>query len=130
MTAGAHTVTYKAQTTYAALAAAGFVLTARYLNGSGVLVETSAQQAIITRASAADWTQAIAVTFTVGTAGWVDLRLELIQYESGKVVYVWPTPAVTGINFVPQATWSMGDSVIMKDAFGGGYSKGRVVNAS
>ena len=112
MTAGAHTITYKLQTTYAALASGGLVLTAQYLNASGVRVSATVQPAIAQRANAADWTQTIPITITVGTAGWVDLQLDLIQYESGQAVYAWPTPTVSGITFALRPDWSMGESVI------------------
>lgn len=95
MTAAAHTITYKVQTDYAGIAAGGLLLTAEYLGTGNVRTVATSAPTIATRTDDTDWTQTIAVTFTPATEGWVDLSLDLMEYEAGKVVYVWPTPAVS-----------------------------------
>jgi hypothetical protein len=95
MTAAAHTVTYKVQTTYAGITAGNLVLTARYITTGGALTEITNAPAVAQRSDDTDWTQTLAVTFTPARAGWVDFKMELMEYESGNVVYVWPTPVIT-----------------------------------
>jgi hypothetical protein len=96
MTAAAHTVTYNIQNNLASGITAGSLrLIANYIGMSGVRTETTGQPAIAARATAADWSNTIAVTFTPTVTGWVTFRLEYYQYESGKAVYVWPTPVIS-----------------------------------
>jgi hypothetical protein len=95
MTAVAHTITYKVQTTYSSISAGNLKLTARYQIAGGALAEVTNAPAITTRANAADWSQTLAVTFTPAVAGWVDFKMELMQYEVNDEVYVWPTPVIT-----------------------------------
>jgi len=90
-TAAAYTVTYKLQTTYASLGAGDIKMEIDYLDGSGdVQTATEEATAVTTRSNAADWTQSISDTFTVGTEGWVRIRLYLQDYESNDELYVWP----------------------------------------
>jgi hypothetical protein len=95
--AGTYTFTFKVQTTYAGIAAGGLVLKAEYLNSGGLLYATEVEDttAITTRSSASDWTQTIAVTVTTAVAGFVRLRMELCEYESGNELYVWPTVVIS-----------------------------------
>lgn len=95
MTAASHTVTYKVQTTYAEITAGNLILTARYITTDGALTEITNAPAIATRSDDTDWTQTLAVTFNPARDGWVDFKMELMEYESGNEVYVWPTPVIT-----------------------------------
>ena len=95
--AGTYTITYKVQTTYAGITAGNLKLTARYLSDDSPLTyaeETNAPS-IAQRANDADWTQTLAVTITTLAAGWVELKMELMEYEAGNKLYVWPTPVVS-----------------------------------
>ena len=94
MTAVAHTVTYKVQTTYAGISAGNLKLTARYWN-AGVLTEVTNEPAISQRTGPTDWTQTLTVTFTPTQADWVDFKIELMEYEAGNEVYIWPTPVIS-----------------------------------
>ena len=94
MTAVAHTVTYKVQTTYAGISAGNLKLTARYWN-AGVLTEVTNEPAINQRTGPTDWTQTLTVTFTPTQADWVDFKIELMEYEAGNEVYIWPTPVIS-----------------------------------
>ena len=97
MTAAAHTVTYKTQNTFTSGITAGkLVLTARYMTTGGACAEVTNTPALAIRADVNDWTQTLAVTFTPVRAGWGDFKMVLTQnYESGKAVFIWPTPVVT-----------------------------------
>ena len=98
LAAGAYTITYKIQTTYAGIAAGGMILTAEYISDDDPLTISVAIQnatAIAQRSAATDWTQTIAVTFTQAADGWVRLKLDLAEYESGNEVYVWPAPVIS-----------------------------------
>ena len=95
LTAAAHTVTYKVQTTYAGISAGNLKLTCQYIGTSGVLTETSSAPAISQRSSKTDWSQTISVTFTPSYEGWATFSIDLMEYEAGNEVYVWPTPAIT-----------------------------------
>jgi len=93
--AGEHTLTYKLQTTYAAgIAAGNLVLSVGYLASSigGMTITTNDTQTVAARTGKTDWTQSIAITFTQAIAGWAQVTLDLVQYESGKEVYVYPIP--------------------------------------
>lgn len=95
--AGSHTFTFKVQTTYAGIASGGLALMAEYLASDGppYAIKIENETAITTRSSAADWSQTIAVTVTTAVAGFVRLRMELREYESGNELYVWPTVTIT-----------------------------------
>jgi hypothetical protein len=95
MTAAAHTVTYKVQTTYAGITAGNLKLFANYISTGGARAEVTNAPGIAVRANNADWTQTLAVTFTPSVAGWVDFKLDLMEYQSLKEVYVWPTPVIS-----------------------------------
>jgi hypothetical protein len=96
LTAASHTITYKVQTNFAAgITAGNLILYCRYLDSTGTLVDVSNAPTIAVRGTAADWTQVLTVTIIPGRAGWADFRIDLQQYESGKVVYVWPNPTVS-----------------------------------
>ena len=71
------------------------LLTCEYLTTGGVPAVVTDNSAITTRSSDTDWTQIMDVTFTSAVAGWVDLKMELLKYESGNEVYVWPTPVIS-----------------------------------
>jgi len=94
---GAVTYTFKVQTTYAGISAGGLKLTATYLDGvsGGSTSEQTNAPAINQRANAADWTQTLAVTVTPQEDGWLDFMIELMEYESGNEVYIWPEVAIT-----------------------------------
>lgn len=90
-TAASHTVTYKLQTTFAAMSAGDIKMEIDYLDGSGDVQTATEEATVVTaRANAADWTQSISDTFTVGTEGWVRIRLYLQDYEENDELYVWP----------------------------------------
>ena len=93
----AKTYTFKVQTTYAGIAAGNLKLTAKYLDevtGGHLGTQTNAP-AINQRATAADWTQVLAVTVDPAQAGWIDFMIELMEYESGNEVYIYPKVAIT-----------------------------------
>jgi hypothetical protein len=85
------TYTFKVQTTYTALSAGLLELSAQYLDSTatGREAEVRSTNAVTVRATAADWTQTIAVTVNPLQTGWVTLRIKLKRYESGKVVCIW-----------------------------------------
>ena len=95
MTAAAHTVTYKVQTTYAGITAGNLKLFASYISTGGARAEITNAPAIAVRANNADWTQTLAVTFEPSVAGWVDFKMDFMEYQSLKEVYVWPTPVIS-----------------------------------
>jgi hypothetical protein len=97
MTAEAHTVTYKVQTTYAGITAGNLKLWCSYISTASPVARTitSNAPAISQRSDDTDWTQTLAVTFTPAAAGWVDFSIELYEYEAGNEVYVWPTPTIS-----------------------------------
>jgi hypothetical protein len=95
MTAATHTITFKVQTTYAGISAGNLKLTAEYLGTDNARAVATNAPAISTRSGAADWSQTLAVTITPNSAGWVSLKMELMEYQAGDEVYVWPAPAVT-----------------------------------
>ena len=91
------TYTFKVQTTYAGITAGNLKLTAEYLDGvaGGSLSEQTNAPAINQRATAADWTQTLAVTVNPAQVGWIDFMIELMEYEAGNEVYIWPEVAIT-----------------------------------
>jgi hypothetical protein len=95
LAAATYTVTYKVQTTYAGITAGNLKLTCNYIGAAGAIIETTNAPAINVRGDDTDWTQTLAVTFTTSTAGWADFKMELMEYESGNEVYVWPTPVIS-----------------------------------
>ena len=97
LAAGSYTITYRVQTTYTGISAGGLRLTARYISGSSPLTmaEQSSAPAISQRSNKADWSQTISVSITTAVAGWVDLRMELMQYQANNEVYVWPIPTIS-----------------------------------
>jgi hypothetical protein len=95
LTAAAHTVTYKLQTTYSSITAGYLKLTGTYIGTSGQLTEITNAPTITTRSSATDWSQTLAVTFTPSSAGWARFKIELMQYEANDEVYIWPIPMIS-----------------------------------
>jgi len=95
LSAASHTITYKAQTTFAGISAGNLILTSTHLDANGAEVETTNAPAIAQRSDDTDWTQTLAVTIVPGRACWCDFRIDLQEYEAGNEVYVWPNPAVT-----------------------------------
>jgi len=95
--AGAKTYTFKVQTIYAGITAGNLKLTARYLDGvsGGSLSEQTNAPAINQRTGTTDWTQVLAVTVTPAIDGWIDFMIELMEYESGNEVWIWPEVAIT-----------------------------------
>ena len=95
--AGAKTYTFKVQTTYAGISAGNLKLTAEYLDGvsGGSLSEQTNAPAINIRANDTDWTQTLAVTVNPSADGWIDFMIELMEYESGDEVWIWPTPTIS-----------------------------------
>jgi len=95
MAAALHTLTYKVQTTYADIAAGNLKLIAKYIGADGVITEATDAPAINQRTSTSDWTQTLAVTFTSSVPGWVTISMELMEYEAGNELYVWPNPVIS-----------------------------------
>lgn len=96
MEIGTHTVTYKVQTNFVSgITAGNLKLMARYITTDGASAEVTHAPSISVRTGTTDWTQTLAVTFVCARAGWADLRMDFYQYESGKVLYVWPTPVIS-----------------------------------
>jgi hypothetical protein len=115
LSAGTYTITYKVQTTYAAISAGNLELKCAYHGAAGVTTATNAP-AIATRSADTDWTQTLSVTITTTEANWVDLSMTLMEYEAGNEVYVWPVPSGVGPY---EARWSLGESVL-DDGVGAG----------
>jgi hypothetical protein len=129
--AGTYAISYKLQTTFVSGISAGNIrLTAQYIGASNIVsMATSQTTAVSTRSSAADWSQSISVTFTQAIDGYVYFNLDLLQYESGKEVYVWPVPYGTGINGLT-ANWTDGNQETLElsgEGTGGGVSKSRII---
>ena len=94
------TITYKAYTTFTAgILDNGLIIAATYISAASPLARTRStdSQAIALKTSDTDWTQTISITITTAVAGWVDIDMYLTEYESGKVVFVWPTPTIAAI---------------------------------
>jgi hypothetical protein len=91
------TYTFKAQTTYAGISAGNLKLTAKYLDeaSGGHQGEQTNAPAINTRTSDTDWTQALSVTIQPLQTGWVSFEIKLMEYESGKEVYIYPVVVIT-----------------------------------
>ena len=94
------TYTYKIQTTYAGIAEGGIKLTGSYLDegSGGHLAEETDDSAIAQRTGEtpdADWTQTLAVTINPAQTGWVRLKIELMEYESGNEVWIYPKPTIS-----------------------------------
>lgn len=86
------TYTFKVQTTYAGISANRLKLTAKYLDegSGGHLGEQINAPAISQRASAADWSQTLAVTVNPSQTGWIDFMIELTEHEPDNEVWIWP----------------------------------------
>jgi hypothetical protein len=98
LAAGTWTITYKVYTTFTAgIPDNGLMIAATYISAASPLARTRStdSQAIALKGSDTDWTQTISITITTAVTGWVDIDMYLKVYESGKVVFVWPTPVVT-----------------------------------
>jgi hypothetical protein len=98
-TGTAKTYRFYVQTDYAAdaLVTEGFKLYANYTASTGLITAaTPSTQNILTRTGGtplADWSQYVEVTVPSNAlTGWVDLYFQLMQYASGK--YVWIDPKV------------------------------------
>ena len=91
------TYTYKVQTTYASLASGELFLTGKYLDeaSGGHLATITNSPAISQRADNTDWSQQLSVTINPSQEGWVDLTVELKQYENLKKVYIWPAVEIS-----------------------------------
>ena len=91
------TITYKVYTTFTAgILDNGLIIAATYISAASPLARTRStdSQAIALKTSDTDWTQTISIAITNAVAGWVDIDMYLTEYESGKVVFVWPTPTI------------------------------------
>ncbi len=91
------TYTYKVQTTYVGITAGNLKLTGEYLDeGSGGHVTTTTNSpAISERTGDTDWTQVLAVTINPAQTGWIRLKIELFEYESGKVIWIYPKATIS-----------------------------------
>ena len=112
--AGGTTKTYRfyLTMTFAALAKAKLVLYADYLDqvstGHLATVSSSAAGNFTTQANNSDWSQYVEVTVTPDQDGLINLYLNLMQYESGKKVWVDPEPSGNGgKGYLPY--WSYGE---------------------
>ena len=94
LSAGTYTITYKVQSMFTSLNSE-FPLYVGYITTGGANATVSDTSSITTRASTTDWTQTRSVNFTSAVDGWVDIQMDISAYESGKNIYVWPTPTVT-----------------------------------
>jgi hypothetical protein len=97
LTAGSHTITYSVQSSFTVIPAGRLKLVINYISAVSPLVNTNVSDSpeISQRASDTDWAQTLSATFTAAADGWVDCKIDLMHYESGAVVYVWPTPTVS-----------------------------------
>jgi hypothetical protein len=93
------TYRFYVQTDYATLPTAELKLYGEYMDnspaGTGHLATVQSTQGITTRANAADWSQYVEVTINPATAGWVNLYLRLMGYESTKKVWVDPMAVIS-----------------------------------
>jgi hypothetical protein len=94
LTAGDHTVRYYIQTTYPVISLNNLVLMCEYIGNNGALVKKTSSNAIYQRSSNTDWSQYIEVNFTATLDGWANFNMDLFQYESGGLVYIWPIPYI------------------------------------
>ena len=80
------------QTTYAGITAGNLKLTAEYLDegSGGHLGEETNAPAINIRTDDTDWTQTLAVTVDPSQTGWIDFMIELMEYQAGDEVWIWP----------------------------------------
>ena len=124
LTAAEHTVTYKAQTTYAGITAGNLTLSVQYLDTGGAVTTATNAPAISQRSADTDWTQTLTVTFTSAVEGWARVRIVLTEYESGNEVYVWPIPVISGMAFTSE--WVDGEPSLIETVAGssGGGSWG------
>ena len=118
LSAAEHTITYKLQTTYAGITAGNLKLTVQYVGTDGTIVTTTNAPAITQRSDDADWTQTLSVTITPSVAGWVRCKIDLMEYESGNEVYVWPIPIISGVT--PTLKWADGNPIIYGEVSAGG----------
>jgi hypothetical protein len=95
LTAAAHTLTYKVQTTYAGISAGNLKLTCYYLGAGGATTLETDAPAINQRSDDTDWSQTLVAGFTSEQEGWATISIDLMEYESGNEVYIWPVPVVT-----------------------------------
>ena len=97
LTSGSHTITYKLQSTFANIPAGRLKLTVNYISGDSPLTNADATHSpeITTRSNAADWSQTLSVSITTALEGWVDCKIDLMHYEAGAEVYIWPVPVVS-----------------------------------
>ncbi len=95
VSAGSHTITFKIQTTYAGITAGNLKLICKYIGTDGIIEEVHDDPAIAQRSDNTDWTQELTVSFTSSVDGWATLQLDLMEYQSGDEVYVWPVPVIT-----------------------------------
>ena len=110
LTAGAYTVTYKINTTYASgITAGNLLLSAQYLTTGTAFTTVTNAPAISLRSSASDWTQTLAVTFTSAVDGWAFFSIDLFQYAANQV-YVYPIPTISGLSFAVE--WDAGYPVL------------------
>jgi hypothetical protein len=96
-TGTAKTYRFYVQTDYASgspvLPTAGFKLYAKYIaQTTGLITEaTPSTQDIAARTGIGDWSQYVEVTIpSTAQTGWVDLYFQLMEYESGKFVWIDP----------------------------------------
>lgn len=96
MTSGAKTVKFYLQSTFSAqLAAADIILRTFYRGTNDVITEVVSTSTVDPRSDDADWSQYLEVSFTQSVEGWVTFSVELTKYESGKLIYLWPVPAIS-----------------------------------
>jgi len=57
---------------------------------SGSTSTVTDNTAISTRSDATDWTQSLDVDVTPAADGWIDFKIELLEYEANDEVYIWP----------------------------------------
>jgi hypothetical protein len=91
------TFTYKMQSIFTnTLANTEVILEAYYMAGAdGALTRIASTGTIAARTAADDWTQSLSVTLTPIQTGFVFFQIRLCKYESGKKLYVYPTPVIT-----------------------------------
>ena len=95
LAAGSYTITYKTQNTFTGGISAGeLLLTGTYPNASDILTTQTDAPALAIRTNDADWTQTLDISVTMTTDGWLSIKLELMKYESGCEVYIWPEPTI------------------------------------
>lgn len=94
LSAGAHTIAFKIQTTYTT--SVDMILEIDYVSTGGAIATATKSAAVTARSGDTDWANSITSdSFTTTAEGWVTVTLKLAEYEANDEIYVWPKPTIT-----------------------------------